>query len=123
MFDMRKGVIFSAVAGCLSACTVALPVTDVATVTNYLAQTYSEPRGTSNANVRVLTADEAVASVDRVFAKAASDDFSSDRLARMKRLLNENLAFVYSYDATVVGKPLEYRFNARQPLAIATLAA
>ena len=83
-------------------------MTDVATVTNYLAQTYSEPRGTSNVNVRVLTIDEAVASVDKVFAKAPND------LARMKRLLKENLAFVYSYDATVVGKPLEYRFSGKR---------
>ena len=94
---MRKVVIFSVVAGFLSACAVALPVMDVATVANYLAQSYSEQRGTSNANVRVLTVDEAVASVDKVFATAPTGNFSSDRLARMKRLLRENLAFVYSY--------------------------
>ena len=111
---MRKCVIISVIAGLLSACADALPVTDVATVTNYLAQTYSEQRGTSNANVRVLTVDEAVASVDKVFAKAPSGNFSSDRLARMKRLLKENLAFVYSHDATVVGKPLEYRCNGKR---------
>ena len=111
---MRKCVIISVIAGLLSACADALPVTDVATVTNYLVRSYSEQRGTSNANVRVLTVDEAVASVDKVFAKAPSGNFSSDRLARMKRLLKENLAFVYSYDATVVGKPLEYRCNGKR---------
>ena len=111
---MRKVVIFSLVAGFLSACADALPVTDVATVANYLAQSYSEQRGTSNANVRVLTVDEAVASVDKVFATAPTGNFSSDRLARMKRLLRENLAFVYSYDATVESKPLEYRFNGKR---------
>ena len=111
---MRKVVIFSAVAGFLAVCADALPVTDVATVMNYLARTWSELRGDSDANVRILAVDEAVASVDRVFAKAPADKFSSDRLARMKRLLKENLAFVYSYDATVVGKPLEYRFNGKR---------
>ena len=111
---MRKGVIFFVVSGFLSAFADALPVTDVATVTNYLVRSYSEQRGTSNANVRVLTVDEAVASVDIVFAKAPSGNLSSDRLARMKRLLKENLAFVYSYDATVVGKPLEYRCNGKR---------
>lgn len=111
---MRKVVIFSLVAGFLSACADALPVTDVATVANYLAQSYSEQRGTSNANVRVLTVDESVTSVDKVFAKAPTGNFSSDRLARMKRRLKENLAFVYSYDATVEGKPLEYRFNGKR---------
>ena len=111
---MRKCVIISVIAGLLSACADALPVTDVATVTNYLVRSYSEQRGTSNANVRVLTVDEAVASVDMVFAKAPSGNLSSDRLARMKRLLKENLAFVYSYDATVVGKPLEYRCNGKR---------
>lgn len=111
---MRKVVIFSVVAGFLSACADALPVTDVATVANYLAQTYSEQRGTSNANVRVLTVDEAVASVDKVFAKVPTGNFSADRLERMKRLLRENLAFIYSYDATVVGNPLEYRSNGKR---------
>ena len=111
---MRKVVIFSVVAGFLSACADALPVTDVATVTNYLAQSYSEQWGTSNANVRVLTVDEAVAPVDKVFAKAPTGNFSADRLERMKRLLRESLAFVYSYDATVVGKPLEYRSNGKR---------
>ena len=91
-----------------------LPVTDIVTVTNYLADTCSELRGTSNANVRVFTVGEAVASVDKVFAKATSDKFSADRLARMKRLLKENLAFVYSYDATVVDKPLVYRVDGKK---------
>lgn len=89
------------------------PVTDVVTVSNYLAHTHSERQGTSQTNVRVLTAIEAVATVDAVFAKAPSSRFSADCLARMKRLLGENLAFVYSYDVTVVDEPLEYCFNGR----------
>ena len=98
----------------------ALPVADEAMMTNYLARTYSEPRGTSNENVRILAVDEAVAAVDKVFAKVP-DRISADGLARMKRLLKENLAFVYSYDATVVGKSLDcYVKGKREKLPVGT---
>ena len=100
---MRKVMICSVVASSLtvcfsllpfvSACADALPVTDVATVTNSLVRSYSDQRGTSNANVRVLTVDEAVASVDKVFAKAPSGNFSSDRLAE-KLYAERNALFI-----------------------------
>ena len=85
-----------------------LPVTDVVTLTNYFANAYSEIQGTSNANVRVCSIEEAVASVDNVFAKAKAEGLSENGLARMKRLLKDSLAFVCSYDATVVEEPIVY---------------
>lgn len=108
--NMRNAIYVSAVSAILSSSLwggVSLPVTDMATLTDYLTNRY-ELVGNAVSGVRIFTADEAVSAVDRVFARADKGVVETGDVRRMKRLLAENLAFVFSYDTTVKDRPLEY---------------